>query len=923
MYKNKNMYVIDLEKIITRKIKTEQNILKYITRTKFMYNKWGGVVEDLLYKYLEGAQIVFVTYEKILLGGVTKGDICRLYRKNNNTTSLEQLINTNIKRIIFINEEQVLEDARIIFNSNNKINSIPVINKSEELMFQIDRFPKNILASTDLENISNAAKNGSIKCFLKSDFIKKIIITGSKKEFLYQTEQIFYEYCQDLISEQNIEIIIEDNIKKLNTINSDVKIISLDNIGSIYLNKLNNHSCDVVTAEELYYFSELKKVIDFNKDIVGNFIEIFKYKSIGFFLLNKYTSYFMKLLDDCGVKCFYLKENNFFDSNFEDNNLSVFDILLFSADEETYCEKENIIELIQHIELLQKYKHINGHFLEYNVYINECVSYLYKLYNKGFNGFIQEDDNLWKNELHKKIKETGNLEIVNLLEDIDVEKRYIDAYKSNHKIADRNFYMSTKLFLFYICEHAVYERVITKCKNVFIFSDMFAIYTCSVHERNRKNYLKNSTSFEDNFTIDICNNDKDYLTEVIKDRENCEIINFNDGYIKFSSNYHSKYFNTDLYGNRVVSYSPLKYLGKIWLAGGCMFNGYAVEDKHSFASFLQKKINSKGYKYKVIDLSCDNAGSVIKLYNKILERDIVFNDIVILHTTNFFTEQCFMDIDFTETNNSFKNKIWFWDIYAHMSFEGYKLWAEKIFNKIKNVMIEDIDNSVFYLENELELKIKDYISKIKEKLMVNKIYQSVFGNINFENKNMQNKIGAVVMNCNPFTYGHKYLIDVASKLVDLLYIFIVEENKSIFSFEDRFLMVRDGTREYNNIILLNSGEFMISSITFPGYFLKEKPTEKCYDDFLDLKIFAHYIAPSFGINIRFVGEEPFDKVTKQYNSDMKLVLKTVGIDVIEIPRKKVDHKIISATAVRELFKNKNYNLLKEYVPRTTMKYLLK
>ena len=78
-----------------------------------------------------------------------------------------------------------------------------------------------------------------------TDSIKKIIITGSKKEFLYQTEQIFYEYCQDLILEQIIEIIIEDNIKKLNTINSDVKIISLDNIGSIYLNKLNNHSCEM------------------------------------------------------------------------------------------------------------------------------------------------------------------------------------------------------------------------------------------------------------------------------------------------------------------------------------------------------------------------------------------------------------------------------------------------------------------------------------------------------------------------------------------------------------------------------------------------------------------------------------------------------------------------------------------------------
>ena len=56
-------------------------------------------------------------------------------------------------------------------------------------------------------------------------------------------------------------------------------------------------------------------------------------------------------------------------------------------------------------------------------------------------------------------------------------------------------------------------------------------------------------------------------------------------------------------------------------------------------------------------------------------------------------------------------------------------------------------------------------------------------------KNITGKIGAIVMNCNPFTLGHKYLIKESLKKVDYLYIFVVEEDKSIFPFKDKILSV--------------------------------------------------------------------------------------------------------------------------------------
>ena len=54
---------------------------------------------------------------------------------------------------------------------------------------------------------------------------------------------------------------------------------------------------------------------------------------------------------------------------------------------------------------------------------------------------------------------------------------------------------------------------------------------------------------------------------------------------------------------------------------------------------------------------------------------------------------------------------------------------------------------------------------------------------------------------------------------------------------------------------------------------------------------------------------------------MKKILGDAGINVIEIPRKRQGNEYISATKVRKLIKERNYDVIEKYVPETTMKYI--
>jgi cytidyltransferase-like protein len=188
---------------------------------------------------------------------------------------------------------------------------------------------------------------------------------------------------------------------------------------------------------------------------------------------------------------------------------------------------------------------------------------------------------------------------------------------------------------------------------------------------------------------------------------------------------------------------------------------------------------------------------------------------------------------------------------------------------------------------------------------------------------VSHNIGCIVMNANPFTLGHLHLIERALEEMDSLYVFVVEENESTFSFKDRLYMVQQGVKHLDKpVAVLPSGQFIISSFTFPGYFTKETKRVKV-DSTFDALLFASVIAPELNITHRFLGDEPHCPVTSLYNSTLSKYLMTAGIKLIVIPRISSHNGIISASAVRHFLKNNELMNLKYYVPESTFDFLVK
>ena len=183
--------------------------------------------------------------------------------------------------------------------------------------------------------------------------------------------------------------------------------------------------------------------------------------------------------------------------------------------------------------------------------------------------------------------------------------------------------------------------------------------------------------------------------------------------------------------------------------------------------------------------------------------------------------------------------------------------------------------------------------------------------------------GSIIMNCNPFTRGHRYLIEYAAKHCELLHIFVVQEDKSVFPFDVRLHLVKQGVCDLDNVQVHAGGNYIISSATFPSYFLKKEDEKVKIQAKMDATLFASRIAPPLCINVRFVGTEPNCVVTKQYNSILKMVLPTFGIKIVEIDRCKTsDGEVISASRVRRLLSEGTVDRsLLKLVPESTYEYL--
>lgn len=181
-------------------------------------------------------------------------------------------------------------------------------------------------------------------------------------------------------------------------------------------------------------------------------------------------------------------------------------------------------------------------------------------------------------------------------------------------------------------------------------------------------------------------------------------------------------------------------------------------------------------------------------------------------------------------------------------------------------------------------------------------------------------IGGAVMNCNPFTRGHRYLIETAARECDWVYVFVLSEDKSHFSATDRMEMVKRGTADLPNVTVLPTGPYLLSAATFPTYFLKEREKATEIQCSLDIEIFARYYAPQYGITRRYVGTEPLSPTTCRYNEALKALLPQRGIDLREIPRLEQAGTPVSATAVRENLGNPP--ALEALLPPSTYAYLM-
>lgn len=185
------------------------------------------------------------------------------------------------------------------------------------------------------------------------------------------------------------------------------------------------------------------------------------------------------------------------------------------------------------------------------------------------------------------------------------------------------------------------------------------------------------------------------------------------------------------------------------------------------------------------------------------------------------------------------------------------------------------------------------------------------------------RIGAIVMNANPFTNGHLYLIQEAQKDCDFLHVFVLSSRDTLFPPQVRLELVRQGCSGLSNVAVHGGSEYLISHATFPDYFLKDSNTARQAKGELDLQIFCKYFRDAFHIAVRYVGEEPFCATTKAYNTLMQQLLPANGIEVIVVPRLCEGSVPVSATQVREYLKKHDQKALLPLVPATTYNYLLR
>lgn len=319
--------------------------------------------------------------------------------------------------------------------------------------------------------------------------------------------------------------------------------------------------------------------------------------------------------------------------------------------------------------------------------------------------------------------------------------------------------------------------------------------------------------------------------------------------------------------------------------------------------FLNTFLKSVGFDYKKEDV--DTTMIIYNLNHEIIGTGSLKKNVLkyVVVAPDFRETSAFPQIVTYLANKALENH--------KQCFVYTKPETAKLFQALGYSLITTAEPLFAVLEFGYE-SIKDY----QHHLLLNKI------------KTSTNNIAAVVVNCNPFTIGHRYLIEKASQENEIVYLFVVSENLSAFPFEIRWKLIEQGVSDLKNVKMIATGPYIVSGATFPNYFLKNASrsliSQKQAE--IDVKIFAQYIAPILHIKKRYIGSEKYCQTTAAYNTAMHKILPEHGIKVIEYERISAEknNKInfVSASKVREAIKNNKLHEVLSSLPKSTKEFLL-
>ena len=410
-------------------------------------------------------------------------------------------------------------------------------------------------------------------------------------------------------------------------------------------------------------------------------------------------------------------------------------------------------------------------------------------------------------------------------------------------------------------------------------------------ENNLNNLI---APYEKEFFDDL-SNQRDYMDNIEKhyfviekDKQNLRLMDIESKFINVKN------------GERATINQPEDYTRTIFFFGPCLVIGAYVSDEHTIESHLQQMINQAGYKVKVVNCGCwgGNVATVGRMISTLIrEGDVV---VAMLEDLDLEDERfkCMNIWDVLEANNA--PAKWLLDTPYHVNHHVCEMYARRLFEMIFAPGYRDLEKKQAFIKHDLDLVDRFFIQKYFHGVDLGKY----------------NSVACCVLNGNPFTNGHRYLIETASKDTDHVYLLSVREESSIFSFGERFAMAVEAVRDLDNVTVIPSGLFIGNVSNFPAYYAKvyagdtRQQAESHVDAFISVAKLLH-------VTHRYIGEEPADPVTNEINLASKRLMPKHNIQTVVLKRKEQDGKTVTGSFVRELAARDDPEL-ETYVPKTTV-----